>query len=541
MFKYKNKKGFTLIELVVVMAIIGILVLLAMPKFMGNTQQARLTQIKSDTKQVENASERYYIDNQDWPRLTDVPYTSAQILSFAQEITDKTGQVVTLDSTGNYYEIDYTKLQKYVQKPKDNTHYIIQNPVGEIYYLKDLTALGKNKLDNVPLPNTKPTAVITMTPATALTTETNIVWNYTSSTDIDGDTITNAEWQNNQDIYTTAGTYTVKLRVQDSRGLWSDWTDKTFDVIYSRGHSILWNHNETSAISDASMMNNGIYAINIPVNKTVKFVNAQDTTVSTVATGTTAKLIALSKSGNSVYFYKYVQIYNGSAYVWGTYLFEQNETGQIRQVTYDYFNIWIGSASQQTHWAPVYDNVQELDNSKYLFTSSSYQMVVEGSTSSQSGYCYGSSVSGVWPGACQNTVGLRNPSSGFKLSDGSSLIADTGNNRVIKVSATGPVYSGIFTTPWQYGTTGTAGSTGTLLNGPTYAESLSNGNILITDKGNHRVIEVNPSKEIVWQYGTTGVSGNGVNKLNNPEKAKMLSDGSIMIIDSGNNRVIKIK
>jgi len=232
-----NKKGFTIIELIVVMAIIGILVLLAMPKFMGYTEQARLTQIKSDTKQIENASERYYINNQDWPRLTAVPYTSAQIISFAQEITDKTGQVVTLDATGNYYDIDYTKLQTYVQKPKDNTHYIIQNPVGEVYYLKDLTDLGKNKLDNVPLQNTKPTAVITMTPSQALTPTTNITWDYTSSTDTDGDTIIDAEWQLDDKSITkipngpiTMGIHTMNLRVKDNRGAWSTIISKSFTV-----------------------------------------------------------------------------------------------------------------------------------------------------------------------------------------------------------------------------------------------------------------------------------------------------------------------
>jgi len=227
MFKMKRKKGFTIIELIVVMAIIGVLVLLAMPKFMGYTEKAKLTQIKSDIKQVENASERYYIDKNDWPRLTDVPYTAAQITTFAQEITDKTGQVVTLDATGNYYDIDYSKLQTYIQKPKNNTHYIIQNPVGEVYYLRNLTILGENRL----IPNNKPTAVITMTPMTALTTATNITWNYVNSTDPDSDTITNAEWQGKQDIYTTTGTYTVKLRVQDSNELWSDWVAITFIVL----------------------------------------------------------------------------------------------------------------------------------------------------------------------------------------------------------------------------------------------------------------------------------------------------------------------
>jgi len=237
--KIKNK-GFTIIELIVVMAIIGVFVLLAIPKFMGYTEKAKATEIKSNTKQLENASERYYIDKNDWPRLMDVPYTSSQITTFAQEITDKTGQVVTLDITGSYYDIDYTKIQAYVQKPKDNTHYVIQNPVGEVYYLKNLTTLGESTLSNIPLPNNKPTAVITMTPGTSITTATDITWSYASSTDIDGDTIINAEWRNKQNSYTTAGSYTTELRVQDSKGLWSEWTSNTFNVSTFVATDVIW-------------------------------------------------------------------------------------------------------------------------------------------------------------------------------------------------------------------------------------------------------------------------------------------------------------
>jgi len=153
MFKFKNKNAFTLIELIVVMAIIGILVLLAMPKFMGYTEKARLTQFKADTKQLENASERYYIDKNDWPRLSDTPYTADQVTGFATKIKDKTGQIVTLDASGSYYDISYDKLQPYVQKPKNNIDYIIQNPVGEIFYLEGLTTTGQGRLAS-PLPPT---------------------------------------------------------------------------------------------------------------------------------------------------------------------------------------------------------------------------------------------------------------------------------------------------------------------------------------------------------------------------------------------------
>jgi len=228
----KNKKAFTLIELLVVMAIIGVLVLLAMPKFAGQTKEAKLTEIKSDSKQLENASERYYIDKQDWPRLSDIPYTAEQVETFAQEITNKTGQVVTLDATGSYYDIDYTKLQQYVQKPKDNTHYVIQNPVGDVFYLKNLTSIGESRLD----PNAKPVAVITITPNTAMDSNTNIVWAYGNSSDADGDSIVAAEWifdgikKDNPNGTLSVGSHIIELKVKDARGLWSDIISQNVEI-----------------------------------------------------------------------------------------------------------------------------------------------------------------------------------------------------------------------------------------------------------------------------------------------------------------------
>jgi len=145
----KNKKAFTIIELIVVMAIIGILVLLAVPKFMGHTKQAKYTKLISNTKQLENASERYYMDKNDWPRLTDVPYTSAQITAFAQKVYDTTGKEVTLDTSGSYYDIDYSKINQYIQIPDDKMDYIIQNPVGNVYALESLTPSAETRTTDI--------------------------------------------------------------------------------------------------------------------------------------------------------------------------------------------------------------------------------------------------------------------------------------------------------------------------------------------------------------------------------------------------------
>jgi len=149
MFKIKRKKGFTLIELIVVMAVIGILVLLAMPKLMGHTKEAKFTKLISNTKQLENASERYYMDKNNWPRLTDTAYTSAQIEDFSQKIYDTTGKEVSLDTAGSYYDIDYSKLSQYIHVPDDKMDYIIQNPVGNVYALEGITKEAETRADDV--------------------------------------------------------------------------------------------------------------------------------------------------------------------------------------------------------------------------------------------------------------------------------------------------------------------------------------------------------------------------------------------------------
>lgn len=65
--KTKNNEGFTLIELIVVMAIIAILVLLAAPSFLNYTKDAKVTAMKQDTKILEDSAEIYHIDKGEWP------------------------------------------------------------------------------------------------------------------------------------------------------------------------------------------------------------------------------------------------------------------------------------------------------------------------------------------------------------------------------------------------------------------------------------------------------------------------------------------
>jgi hypothetical protein len=107
------------------------------------------------------------------------------------------------------------------------------------------------------------------------------------------------------------------------------------------------------------------------------------------------------------------------------------------------------------------------------------------------------------------------------------------DNRVLVVDDAGKIV-------WQYGKAGVPGSGPGLLNVPVGAIHLPNGDVMVTDQGNARVIEITPKKEIVWQYGMTGKPGAGPNQLNNPNSAEVLSNGHILIADENNNRILEV-
>lgn len=59
-----NEKGFTLIELMIVVAIIGILAAIAIPQFASFRVKAFNSAASSDVKNIKTSLESYYADNQ---------------------------------------------------------------------------------------------------------------------------------------------------------------------------------------------------------------------------------------------------------------------------------------------------------------------------------------------------------------------------------------------------------------------------------------------------------------------------------------------
>ena len=63
----RNAKGFTLIEVMVVILIIGVMAALIVPKVMGRPDEARVIAAKQDIATIMQALKLYRLDNQKYP------------------------------------------------------------------------------------------------------------------------------------------------------------------------------------------------------------------------------------------------------------------------------------------------------------------------------------------------------------------------------------------------------------------------------------------------------------------------------------------
>ena len=118
---------------------------------------------------------------------------------------------------------------------------------------------------------------------------------------------------------------------------------------------------------------------------------------------------------------------------------------------------------------------------------------------------------------------LSSPSSIRRTEDGRSVIADTRNHRVLLIDAKG--------TDCQ-----TVHHDGTFRD-PLYADLLDNGNCLVCDTGNKRVIELDKQGYIVWDYGAPVVSRR---LLSYPRSVDVNGSGGYLIADTAQDRIIEL-
>jgi prepilin-type N-terminal cleavage/methylation domain-containing protein len=71
----RNSKGFTLIELIIVIVIVGILALVAIPRYFANVEKARKAEALSSMRAIREAIMGYYAANNAQPTTNSFPIT----------------------------------------------------------------------------------------------------------------------------------------------------------------------------------------------------------------------------------------------------------------------------------------------------------------------------------------------------------------------------------------------------------------------------------------------------------------------------------
>jgi outer membrane protein assembly factor BamB len=94
---------------------------------------------------------------------------------------------------------------------------------------------------------------------------------------------------------------------------------------------------------------------------------------------------------------------------------------------------------------------------------------------------------------------------------------------------------------WQYGHYNRAGSGAGFLHTPDDAYPLANGDIVVADIKNCRVIEINPAKQIAHQWGRTGACTPAAPAtFGRPNGDTPLPDGGILITEIAGSRVVRL-
>ena len=108
-FKFlENKKGFTLVELVIVIVIVGILSIVAVPIYRGYTRKAMLTEGKSIIANIENSEKIYYAENsffystqkKSFDKVLDVDVRSNKYFRSFEITAEEKSFVATTSGTG---------------------------------------------------------------------------------------------------------------------------------------------------------------------------------------------------------------------------------------------------------------------------------------------------------------------------------------------------------------------------------------------------------------------------------------------------------
>ncbi|MCV6702120.1 pilin [Neisseria meningitidis] len=157
------QKGFTLIELMIVIAIVGILAAVALPAYQDYTARAQVSEAILLAEGQKSAVTEYYLNHGEWPKNN----TSAGVASTPSDIKGKYVKEVevangvitaTMLSTGVNKEIQGKKLSLWAKRQAGSVKWFCGQPVTRANKATDdgvtADAAGTDKIDTKHLPST---------------------------------------------------------------------------------------------------------------------------------------------------------------------------------------------------------------------------------------------------------------------------------------------------------------------------------------------------------------------------------------------------
>jgi len=104
----KNNAGFTLIELMIVMAIIGVLAVIAVPSFTAAIKHAREAVLKEDLHVLRAAIDSYTMDKQKAPQSLDDLVQEGYLKTIPEDPMTHTNSSWVTDTSDSRFSVDET-------------------------------------------------------------------------------------------------------------------------------------------------------------------------------------------------------------------------------------------------------------------------------------------------------------------------------------------------------------------------------------------------------------------------------------------------
>ncbi|HEZ5263662.1 TPA: pilin [Neisseria meningitidis] len=154
------QKGFTLIELMIVIAIVGILAAVALPAYQDYTARAQVSEAILLAEGQKSAVTEYYLNHGEWPaNNSDAGVASASDIKgkYVKSVEVKNGVITaTMASSGVNNEIKGKKLSLWAKRQDGSVKWFCGQPVTRTAKATDddVTAASDKQIDTKHLPST---------------------------------------------------------------------------------------------------------------------------------------------------------------------------------------------------------------------------------------------------------------------------------------------------------------------------------------------------------------------------------------------------